>query len=251
MYALKLIAELAKSLFDGRLKPEDLNEEMIAGYAEAIYNEALPAYTSSFAAESIVQPSEGMINAMRRNIFVFSGFKTYAELSEWSTRLLDEDGAVKPFNRFLKEIKAVNKTYRDLYLKAEYNHAIASAQAIAKHELFMAEVDTIPMWEMDVVMDDRTRHARFDGIRKPYNDPIWNTLWPPLAWGCRCTVRQSLEIEPSSHTLQNLPPIDEMFAGNPAKQGIIFPRKHPYYEFAGINATNIESKALQALANRL
>lgn len=242
MYSLRIIAQIARLLHSGELKPEDLDEQMISGYADEIYTEAQNAYTGSFSATSVVAPDEVMLEAMRKNIFVFSGFKTYTELSEWSSRLLDDAGQVKPFSQFLKEVRIVNRTYREAYLKAEYNHAIASSQSIATYQQYSAETDTIPMWEMDVVLDDRTRHERFDGIRRRFDDPIWKTLWPPLAWGCRCRVRQSLETEPSNHSLANLPPLDPMFANNPGIDGVIFPSSHPYFEFAQNKARGLRKK---------
>ena len=242
MYSLSIISKLAKLLYDGELKPEDLSDEMIVGYANEIFTEAQDAYVSSFSASSIVAPDEVMLEAMRQNIFVFSGFKTYAELSEWSSRLIGEDGLVKPFNQFLKEVRVVNKTYRENYLRSEYNHAVATSQSIATYQQYSAETESIPMWEIDVVLDDRTRHARFDGIRKRFDDPFWKTFWPPLAWGCRCRVRQSLEETESNVNIGDLPPLDPMFSNNPGTDGIIFPEKHPYFEIAGNKKGSLEVK---------
>jgi len=49
--------------------------------------------------ESGVIP-EAMARKLKEDIFVFSGFKTYQGLREASRLLRDEDGTVKPFNRF-------------------------------------------------------------------------------------------------------------------------------------------------------
>lgn len=53
------------------------------------------------------------------------------------------------------------------------------------------EIDSI-LWgnEYSAVNDDRTRpaHAAMDGVRRPKDDPIWNTWTPPCGFNCRCTL---------------------------------------------------------------
>jgi hypothetical protein len=240
----KLIEKIAKALHLGTFKPEDLNDEMVAGYADELYQGAKESYTRSFGANSVAGVDQLMLDAIKQNVFLFSGFKTYAELSEWSMRLLTEDGKIKPFNQFLKEVKMVNQTYREAYLKSEYNHAVASAQSISNYQQLMSQTEAVPMWEMDVVMDDRTRHAKFDLIRKRFDDPFWKTHFPPMAWGCRCRVRASLEDTETDIDVNKLPELDPMFRNNPGTDGIIFPQQHPYYDVAKTKKKTIEKNAM-------
>jgi len=66
-----------------------------------------------------------------------------------------------------------------------------------------------PLGRWHAMMDSRTRpsHAGLHGRVWPLNDPFWETHWPPLDWGCRCTVdslsaeearAQGLEVEGST-----------------------------------------------------
>lgn len=47
-----------------------------------------------------------------------------------------------------------------------------------------------PWWRYVAVMDGRTRphHAELNGRVWRYDDPIWDIIYPPNGWGCRCRV---------------------------------------------------------------
>jgi SPP1 gp7 family putative phage head morphogenesis protein len=65
------------------------------------------------------------------------------------------------------------------------------------------------------VMDRRTRplHRRWHGLIRPVDDPIWNTLYPPNGWNCRCQVQQLSDDDLRRRGLSptpdsGLPPLD-------------------------------------------
>jgi len=47
-----------------------------------------------------------------------------------------------------------------------------------------------PWWRYTAVMDGRTRpaHAALNGRVWRYDDPVWDIIYPPNGWGCRCRV---------------------------------------------------------------
>lgn len=53
------------------------------------------------------------------------------------------------------------------------------------------EIDDI-LWGYEYVTagDDRVRptHETMDGARYPKDDPIWQAIWPPNGYNCRCTT---------------------------------------------------------------
>ncbi|HKV94893.1 MAG TPA: phage minor head protein [Candidatus Angelobacter sp.] len=53
-----------------------------------------------------------------------------------------------------------------------------------------AVVAALPYWMYRTAGDDRVRpaHAALDGFCAKYNDVVWNRLYPPCGYNCRCTV---------------------------------------------------------------
>lgn len=172
-----------------------------------------------------------LVAQLRDNIYVFSGFKTYQQLRDASALLLDGAGGIRPFADFLREVRAVYNQYNVAWLQSEYNMAVANAQAAAQWQRIEAEKDTLPWLSFSSVRDDVARHLTYDGITRKVDDPVWNYLTPPLDWGCRCTLRQLAD---ASATPANQIPqqelVRDLFAFNPGKQKVIFPRNHPYYQ---------------------
>ena len=76
----------------------------------------------------------------------------------------------------------------------------------------------------------REEHALLDGITRPIDDSFWDTYLPPNDWGCRCDVDQTDEEEVTDIADMSLKEPPEMFRVNAAKEGVVFPQKHPYYE---------------------
>ncbi len=138
-----------------------------------------------------VKMSEGMRRRLERSNYIFSGMKTFHELNEAFPSLLDENGNRKPFEQFLNDVRSVDSTYNENYLKAEYNFVQASAQMAAKWEGFMQDGDRYNL-QYRTAGDDKVRpeHAALNRVTLPITDPFWEEYYPPNGWNCRCTVVQ-------------------------------------------------------------
>jgi SPP1 gp7 family putative phage head morphogenesis protein len=167
--------------------------------------------------------------ALRYNIFYFSGAKTYQQLKEINSKLLDGKGKLKSFEQFYKEVKQTNQLYNRNYLQAEYEHAIAAAQMISiwKNNV---EKDKNILLKYSAVGDRRTTPLckKLDGTILPASDRFWAIYYPPNHWRCRSTVIPIEEGKVSSLP-SNIEKPEGIFSGNVATQGIIFPENHPYY----------------------
>ncbi|HMW55140.1 MAG TPA: phage minor head protein [Plasticicumulans sp.] len=66
-----------------------------------------------------------------------------------------------------------------------------TAYMAGRYKAFMANVGDRPFWQYVAVMDGRTRaaHAALNGRTFRYDDPIWQTSFPPNGFRCRCGVR--------------------------------------------------------------
>lgn len=169
---------------------------------------------------------------MRENVFVFSGFKNYHQLKEMSMLLTDNNGNIRSFDDFYKDVKQVNETYNKHYLQAEYDHAVSTGTMAAKWDKFKAEADLFPMLRYRALHDGRTRreHLDLDGATYPIGHDFWKTYYPPNGWRCRCDVdqveKQAIK-EPKS-----FPVLQPMFRNNVGIDGVVFPSSHPYYDIS-------------------
>ncbi len=190
---------------------------------------------STFAQEEM---SDEMRANLQRSDYIFSGFKTFHEVGEAFYSLLDEDGKKKPFNQFLNDVKKIDQTYNERYLRAEYNFVSASADMAARWEQFSKDEDEYYL-QYRTANDGAVRpeHAALHDVTLPASDSFWDSYYPPNGWNCRCTVVQVLRYmhEPTPHNeamqrgakaLAN----DKkgMFNFNPGKQQKTFPDYNPY-----------------------
>lgn len=174
----------------------------------------------------------------QRQIQVFSGFKTNAELRKATEALYDAHGAMVPWSTFKKRILAIDRAYNVRYLQAEYNLAKANRSAIQNWNEAQRMKDVAPFIRYSTVGDERVReaHKHLNGIIKPVDDPFWDVWWPPNGWNCRCTVIQVMSAKGGKPVPADLVPPKTMFANNVGKNGVIFPKGHPYEEQASRKA---------------
>ncbi|MFD1245117.1 phage head morphogenesis protein [Paralysiella testudinis] len=76
-------------------------------------------------------------------------------------------------------------------LKTIYLTNTQSAYMAGRYVEMMDSLDTHPYWEYVAVNDNRTRdtHRLMHGRVYEATDPIWNTMYPPLDYRCRCRVK--------------------------------------------------------------
>lgn len=176
-----------------------------------------------------------MLNKLQQDVFLFSGMKTYTQLKEASLLLRDEAGKIKSEAKFISDIKKIDSSYNENYLRAERQYAIAASQSAAQYHEYMQDADRYDL-QIRTAADDKVRaaHAALHNVTRPADDSYWNNVWTPFDWGCRCRIIQVIK---GKYTVTDIDTAKEasnkavpaLFRFNPGKQQIIFPPKHPYY----------------------
>lgn len=76
-------------------------------------------------------------------------------------------------------------------LKTIYQTNLQTAYMAGRYNSMMGGADTHPYWMYVSVLDGRTRpmHRAMNGRVFHYDDPFWQTHYPPNGFNCRCRVR--------------------------------------------------------------
>ena len=82
-------------------------------------------------------------------------------------------------------------------LRTIYQTNVQTAYMAGRYKRFLDNVADRPYWRYVAVMDGRTRpeHAALNGKVWRWDDPVWEVIWPPNGWGCRCRVVALTEAE--------------------------------------------------------
>jgi len=139
------------------ISPEDLKQKAPHELLNEINKSLSKAITDGLTSNGIkYEVPEIVTNALRENVWRFSGFKTYHQLKEAAQMLVAETGEVKSFAQFRQDIEKINNTYNGRYLEAEYEFAVHSAQMAARWNDFEQDGDDYNL-QYRTAGDDKVR----------------------------------------------------------------------------------------------
>lgn len=75
-------------------------------------------------------------------------------------------------------------------MKTIYRVNMQTSYMSGRYATQMDNVENRPYWEYVAIMDKSTRpeHAMLNGLVYRYDDPFWQSFYPPNGWNCRCRV---------------------------------------------------------------
>lgn len=201
--------------------------------------------TNSLLANAIPQEVSNTLKAyLEKDVFVFSGLRTHAQLSDARSYLKDEKGNIRSYNEFEQKVVKLNAQYNLNYLETEYNFAIQSGLSAEKWETF-SDDDKRYYLQYRTAKDGKVRdsHLALDEITLPKSDTFWNNYMPPNGWNCRCNT---VEVLADSYTKSDSNKANEkgekattqigkngknkaaMFRFNPGAEKKLFPSQNAY-----------------------
>lgn len=212
--------------------------------------------------------SDVLKSYLDQDAFVFSGLKAHKQLTQARSLLKDDKGNIRPYYQFEQEITKLNNTYNKLYLEAEYEFAVQSAQSADQWSKFEdVQTDGRPpryYLQYRTAQDERVRedHAALAGTTLPKDDPFWDSYYPPNGWRCRCVAVEVLarknKLSDSNEAItkgeasttqigKNGKNKLAMFRFNPGKQQKLFPPKNSYVPRGCSGTLSISDAAFLAL----
>lgn len=159
------------------------------------------------------------INQFHTSTAVFSAFKAHNETADIVKKLYREDGSIKGFSEFKRDVLSINKDYNKNWLQTEYNTALRSARMAVNWKKFQETRHLYPNLEYmpSRAANPRDSHRRLWHMVFPIDDPAWSSIMPPSEWNCLCSVRATdkpvTQIPPDFEW----PHIDPVFATNPGE----------------------------------
>ncbi len=92
-------------------------------------------------------------------------------------------------------------------LNTIYRQNMQTAYMAGRYRRQLATNKTHPYWQYVAIDDGQTRpeHKRLNGRTFRFDDPIWDVIYPPNGWGCRCRVRTltAAQVKAKGLTVEN------------------------------------------------
>lgn len=127
-----------------------------------------------------------LVAAFEMNLFRFSAGKTLAQVQALNQAFRE----AKSFDIFQMNARQIGDVFNTRWLTTEYDTAVLTAESTATYHSLIRDRETFPFWQYRTVGDGavRAEHAELDGLILPVDDPLWDKIFPPNGWNCRCYI---------------------------------------------------------------
>lgn len=185
--------------------------------------------------EFSIDHNKGFLDSVKHANEVFAAFKTHAMGKSMASKLLDDNGNLKPFDKWMKDISSISSHHVGSWLKTEYNTAVLRAHNAADWRSFIENKDIMPnlRWMPTTSPDAEAVHRGYweKKLTLPVEHPFWNKHHPGDRWNCKCSLESTDDPASPDDILDDLPiePAQRGLENNPGKDGKIFNDTHPYF----------------------
>ncbi len=199
----------------------------------SIFNRALSAGFADALSKGVPMPAESFINDVKSNIDVFSAFRVHRMQKDIAALMLDEDGKLKPFSTFARDVKPYVSHQNRVWLETEYNTAVHRAQLASEWQQFSRDIDVYPnlRWVPTTSPNVGEDHRVFWNVIRPVKDDFWSAHHPGDRWNCKCSIEQTdKDVTPVPHgPVEKGSTPSRGLDNNPGKDAKLFNEKHPYF----------------------
>lgn len=185
--------------------------------------------------EFSIDHNRSFLDAVKHANEIFAAFKTHAMGKSMASKLLDDNGNLKPFDKWMKDISSISSHHVGSWLKTEYNTAVLRAHNAADWRSFIENKDIMPnlRWMPTTSPDAEAVHRGYweKKLTLPVEHPFWNKHHPGDRWNCKCSLESTDDPASPDDILDDLPiePAQRGLENNPGKDGKMFNDTHPYF----------------------
>jgi hypothetical protein len=184
------------------------------------WGEHAHAFTVAHSVEAdILDDIHGLLNK------AMASGESYTAWREGMLEAMDKKGWYGGGGHTKDDTKYINWRLRVIY---DTNMRTAYAAAQYRGQLRDAEGRPIWVYKSKVFGNNRRpEHLALHNKAFRYDDPFWNTYYPPNGWGCQCYVTTKSEsgaardgIKAGGSATETLPEIDETWMYNPGREAL-------------------------------
>jgi hypothetical protein len=153
---------------------------------------------------------------------------------DMAKKMRTDEGKLKPFSEWKKDIKSIASHYCGAWLQTEYNTATLRAKFAAEWKQYEADVDIMPnlRWMPTTSANPEEEHKVYwmNRLTLSVGDKFWDKHHPGDHWNCKCSLEQTDE-PANPDVLSHIPDVKPQkgLAANPGKTGEMFDQQHPYF----------------------
>ena len=247
VFSPEALAKGLEAIYKG-LNVRDEIEDHIFRETLRLFNEAA---SKGFTDSEWPDVPDEFINQIRTNNAIWSAFRVHRMQNDIASKLIDENGQLKKFDRWVEDIKGMTNHYVGPWLRTEYNTAVLRAHQAADWKHFEAEADIFPnvRWMPTTSPQQDPLHRQYweKKLTLPINHPFWEKHRPGDRWNCKCTLQQTDE-PVNDEVIRDFYPVPQQpgLDNNPGKDGKLFSDSHPYIAKAYKGARNaVQAKVME------
>lgn len=211
---------------------KDIDPDIIDATATELKKGLKKGYKNDFKDFDVNSPDFAMLANLENNVYQFAAAKNYQEMRLLTDSLTNEAGELLSFTEFREVAEKQFLKFNEDWLESEYSTAISGSMNAARWTDYTRSAKAMPYLRYSTVGDSLVRdsHAALDGTVKRIDDNFWDNYYPPNGWRCRCTTTQTGNSRETPDGAIVYPEVPALWKTNLAKQGLMFPKNHPYYD---------------------
>lgn len=250
-FSSEVLSQALRAIYDGMNVEDEIQrdafEEMLR-----IFNEA--AVEGVLESKKTPPRMETFLEQLKYNNEVFSAFKVHRMQNDMAARLIDENGQLKPFEKWKRDVEDIADHYCNRWLQTEYDTAVLRAHQATDWLQFEAEKDVYPnlRWMPTTSPNPDEYHKQYwrAKLTLPINHPFWKSHRPGDRWNCKCWLMQTDE-PATTEAVADFKPVSSQpgLDNNPAQDGKLFSDSHPYYTNAYPGAKKAAEKIVNDINN--
>lgn len=226
------ISGLLDGIFSGSITEYDIPEDLylnIADYLKQGLYKGFGGDLTKYEGKDLE-----LLKDLRENVYLFSGGKSYQQIKDYRSLLLDENGELRSKKEFTQLGEKAFETWNEAWGLTERNTAIHNGMMANKWNEIERNKDLLPYLVYSTIGDACDICAPLDGFTAKVDDPAWHSIYPTNHFNCLCLVSQEEEAIETENKEDILKPVqDEMSNAFKMNSGIdkeIFSKSHPYFD---------------------